>query len=105
MRIPDMSRCEASLSAAYYAKKSKAADIYDHDTWLDYDGGHVRCKNKGKVLRRGSLGWVNLCGQHDSMVRRTGIFYPYLPRHGCWQPCCVSTWQLGVFTPSKRVRA
>ena len=106
MRIPDMSRCEASLSASYYDKKTKADGTYDHDVWLQYDGNHVRCQDKGKTLRRNEWGWYDLCGMHDLMARRTKLFYPYIPPgRECKQPCCVSTWQVSTWTPSSRVRA
>lgn len=106
MRIPDMRRCEASLSAAYYARKSKARGAYDHDRWLWLDGGHERCRNKVKTLRRGADGWYGVCGLHDLMARRhDGLFYPYMPPgRGCRQPCCAEVWQVSTWTPSKRLK-
>lgn len=106
MSIPSH-RCQASLSAEVYKKRSKADGTYDHATWLRYDGNHVRCRNPTKMMRRGSGGWVGLCGLHDAVVRRRRQYFPYLPAgETCHEPCCLGdreVWQVGVWTPSERL--
>ena len=107
MHIPSR-RCEASLSAAVYKKKrSGAAGTYDHATWLQYDGNHIRCTNPARTLRRGSTGWVGLCHMHNAVVKRSGQYFPYLPPGPrCTQPCCKGdrqVWTIGVWTPSQRL--
>jgi hypothetical protein len=110
------SRCQASLSAEVYRRKSKAAGTYDHSLWLRYDGNHVRCENPSRMMRRDSTGWVGLCRLHDAAAKKRGQYFPYIPPgRGCQEPCCrpagmprtdagASVWQIGTWTPSRRLR-